>query len=196
MPVETSTGLRNWMEPDFYSQGQEKLPGYSLEQYKLARNLSGWTQQVQARLAMRTESKPEAITRQAQNLCVLINSRKDVVLKSEARRQQLAGACMAFDDYDAYSTPSRDKRIRTILSDMIKMGTGFGLSAAQRGKNLQPFLTADICPDIEYAPGQKISLYDYTQKVLRGDVSSNPNDSLEARWGLAEHARNSCPQYE
>lgn len=199
MPVETSTGFRNWMQPNDYNQNVNALPGYSLEQFNIGRGtndnrtLNIWTAEVQNRLALRNETKDETVSRQIENVCNLVNARVDVIGKSENRRASLGGACMEAGDYDSYSTPSRDKRIVTTLKQLLKTGGGFGFTATQRIKQLQPQFAA--CPAIEVAPGVLISLYDFSLAALKGEVSSNPNDSFAARWGLAP-STSKCPKYE
>ncbi len=47
---------------------------------------------------------------------------------------------------------------------------------------------------IEFGDGQSTELREFINDLYRGKVSSNPNDSLEARWGLSEE-RSSCPTY-
>lgn len=202
MPIETSTGFRNWKQPTYYAQNEASLPGYSLEQFKEIgkgandgrRTLNAWTAEVQNRLALREESREEEIDRQVANVCGLVNARIDIIKKSEAYRAKLGGQCMNAADYDSYSTPSRDKRIKTTLKQIIDTAGGFGLTSAQRAKKLKPHL--DTCPDIEIAPGQKVSLYEFSITMLKGDVSSNPNHSFAARWGLETPAQNNCPKYE
>ncbi len=201
MPVETSTGFRNWMQPTYYSKSSENLPGYSLEQFKELghtandnRSLDSWSSEVQARLALRDETKPEFITRQVMSICSLVSARVDTVTKSEVRRAKLSGACMNADDYDSYSTPSRDKRITTTLKQLISTAGGFGLTSAQRAKVLRPYLN-NACADIQISADQTISLYDFSILMLKNKVSSNPNDSFAARWGLEDSTSN-CPKYE
>jgi hypothetical protein len=200
MPVETTTGFRNWIQPPYYTRSIETLPGYSLQQFNDigrgwagTRSLSNWTSQVQSRLALREETRIEKITRQVENICRLVNSRVDIVLKAEAHRIKVGGACMNINDYDSYSTPSRDKRIITTLKQLTSVAGRMGITAAQRAKPLKPFLKD--CPNIQIAPTQFITLYDFSIRALKGKVSSNPNDSFGARWGLEESTSN-CPEYE
>lgn len=200
MPVETTTGFRNWKLPDDYSKSSRSLPGYSLEQFHELgkvkfgkRRLDNWSDAVQSRLALRSESRGENIARQVDNICNLANARVDIIQKSEARRQKLGGACMGAGDYDSYSTPSRDKRIKTTLKQIVDTAGGKGLTAAQRAKPLKRYL--DKCPKIEIAPGRHLSLYDFSILILKGDVSTNPNDTFAARWGL-ESSSSKCPKYE
>jgi hypothetical protein len=202
MPIESSTGFRNWMQPSYYSQASASLPGYSLEQFSDlgrggvaggSRNLKNWSAEVQTRLALREESKGENITRQVANVCSLVNARVDIIQQSEARRVKLSGTCMGAGDYDSYSTPSRDKRIVETLKQIVDSAGGRGFTAAQRAKALKPYL--DMCPNIQIAAGQTISLYDFSILALKKNVSSNPNDSFAARWGL-EASTSKCPKYE
>lgn len=201
MPIETSTGFRNWKIPANYNQPVTSLPGYSLEQFNEIgkgnvgrRNLKDWNADVQERLALRVESKDEYVSRQVANVCNLVNTRVAIIQKSEARRIALGGQCMDANDYDAYSTPSRDKRIKLTLKQIVDAAGGNGLTGPQKAKKLKPAM--DACPDIEITPGQKISLYDFSIGILKNDISSNPNDSFAARWGLESAGHNSCPKYE
>lgn len=199
MPIETSTGFRNWMQPTYYGMADTSLPGYSLEQFNeigrtgVGRKLSRWNSDVQARLALREETKDENIHRQVENICKLVNTRVDIVLKGVQRSQNLGGACMGAGDYDSYSTPSRDKRIKITLKQLTKTAGGLGLTAAQRAAKLKPYL--DQCPNIQISPTQTIGLFDFSISLLKGDVSSDPNDPFGARWGL-EPSVSKCPQYE
>ncbi|MGE5085648.1 MAG: hypothetical protein ACM3MG_05060 [Bacillota bacterium] len=201
MPIESSTGFRNWKQPSYYSLPDTSLPGFSLEQFNDLgkggmgrRKLNNWINDVQGRLAITAESKDENIARQVGNICNLVNSRVDIVQKSELYRQKLNGRCMNADEYDSYSTPSRDKRIKTTVKQLIGVEGGSGITAASKAKSLKPVLSN--CPDIEIAPGYKISLYDFVIALLKKDISSNPNDSFAARWGLESSSSNSCPKYE
>lgn len=189
MPIETSTGLRNWMLPEYYGRSSSNIPGYSLEQFeeigkgKLGRRkLSRWNHHVQDRLALREESQGETVKRQVKNVCNLVHARVEIIAKSEVYRRKLGGACMSESAYDSYSTPSRDKRIKTTLKQVADAADAGGFTAVGKTKKLKEDLQQ--CPDIEIAPGRKITLYDFAIALLKGDVSSDPNDSFEARWGL------------
>lgn len=192
MPEGSATGLRNWMQPDYFGRAKSELPGYSLEQFSSlgssggGRSLHRWNHDVQQRLALREETHAESLQRQVDDVCGLVNDRVVLVADSEARRQHLGGACMDRGDYEAYSTPSRDKRIQETLNQLM---TDAGVRSVQ---GLEPYLRR--CPDIRIAPGRKISLYDFSVRLLNGSVSSNPNHSFEARWGLGSSVR-FCRKY-
>lgn len=201
MPIETSTGFRNWKQPAYYSIPESSIPGFSLEQFNDLgkkgmgrRKLDTWVSDVQGRLAIHQETKGDKIARQVSNICNLVNARVDITQKSELYRQKINGRCMNAEEYDAYSTPSRDKRIKTTVKQLIGVDGGSGMTAASKAKNLQPALSA--CPDIEIAPGYKIALYDFVIALLKNDVSSNPNDTYESRWGLGPAESNNCRKYE
>ena len=201
MPEETSTGFRDWKQPAYYGVPDTSLPGYSLEQFKEigkggggGRSLKDWTAEVQARLALKPESREENITRQVANLCNLVHARVDIIQKSELYRQKIGGRCMNADEYDSYSTPSRDKRIKTTIKQIFDATDVGGIKSSTKVKRLKPVL--DTCPNIEIVPGTQISLYDFSLAVMKKDISSNPNDSFAARWGMESAGSNNCPKYE
>lgn len=215
MPEETTTGFRKWMEPDWYGSAQKDLPGYSLEQFKLgttqnnnynngdfpgnqqqssARTLSEWQKQIQEKLQLRAENKDEALYRYGSNLCNLIQARVDTILKSEKTRKSLGGQCMNAEDYDSYSTPSRDKRINTTIGDMVSLGGGFGFTVRGRIDKVAKYM--DKCPSIQIGGGKSLSLFEIAKAYANDRVSSNPNDSFEARWGMAsDDGARRCPTY-
>jgi len=192
MPVGTDTGLRNWMQPDYYGRPKSELPGYSMEQFTSLggsgdnRSMRRWNQDVQKRLALREETPSESIERQVDDICGLTNDRVDIVLESEARRSRLSGACMGREDYESYSTPSRDKRIKDTITQLMET------VGAHNVGDLQRYLAR--CPDIRIASGRTLSLYDFAVRLMAGHVSSNPNHSFEARWGLASSFK-FCKKY-
>ncbi len=204
MPIETTTGLRKWMQPNWYGARKEQLPGFSMEQFKMgegfnsgrngARTLTSWSAEVQTKLQLRPEQKEESLARFGANLCSLVQARVDVVRKAERVRASM-NSCMNASDYDSYSTPSRDKRILATIQEMLMTGGGFSFSSLGRLQNVKKYLTN--CPPIEITTTQSMSLTDVAAAYLSGKASSNPNDPIEARWGLAAPSSmsKSCPVY-
>lgn len=192
MPDGSATGLRNWMQPNYYGRARSGLPGYSLEQFNSigddgnGRNLRRWNQEVQRRLALREETHAESIQRQADDICGLVNDRVLLIKESEARRRALGNGCMDRSDYDSYSTPSRDKRIKETVEQLMHTAGVNDISGVERALR--------SCPDIRIAPGRSISLYDFCSRLLDGKVSSNPNHNFDARWGLGSSVR-LCRKY-
>jgi len=192
MPEGTATGLRNWMQPDYYQRSKADLPGYSLEQFNTigndggGRSLQRWNKEVQRRLALREETREESIQRQADDLCGLVNDRVAIIKESEAHRRALGGACMDRDDYDSYSTPSRDKRIKETLEQLMHAAGVEDISGIERPLRR--------CADIQITSGKAISLYEFSSRLLAKRVSSNPNHNFDARWGLGRSIK-LCRKY-
>jgi hypothetical protein len=192
MPVGSETGLRNWMQPAYYGRSRSELPGYSMEQFNSLggdggnRNLRRWNQQVQRRLALREETAAEAIDRQVDDICGLVNDRVALIAESEKHRQRLGGSCMDRDDYDSYSTPSRDKRIKETIEQLEQTVGVHSASGLERYLNR--------CPAIRIAPGRSLSLYNFCLDLEAGRVSSNPNHDFDARWGLGKDFK-MCRKY-
>jgi hypothetical protein len=103
--------------------------------------------------------------------------------------------CMNAEEYDSYSTPSRDKRIQATIQEMIMTGGGFGFTALSRLENVKKYM-AD-CPVVQITTTQSMTLSEVATAYVSGKASSNPNDPLESRWGLGQPSEMSktCPVY-
>lgn len=214
MPDNQQLGLRAWKEPQHYGAAKEQQPGYSVEQYTMgvvpvSQNNSGdggftnsiqaptqktyaeWSKQVHERLALRSETKDEKIRRLATELCSLAQSRVEVVRDSELYKKAIGGGCMDADGYESFSTPSRDKRIYDTLSDLSKAASG-NLFFGARLESTAVKKALAACGDLEIAEGKKLSMSAYAKNISNDMISSDPNVSLSARWGITKEKSN-CP---
>ncbi len=219
MPESTNAGLRQWILPQQYASAKSSLPGYSEEQFKLGRSevsssaapgiisgspapsktgsrtYQGWRTEVTQALAQRPETPQEAIDRYAGDLCSLVHARAENVRQALAAKGKKGGACMSRDEYDAYSTPTRDQRIAATLKDLSKMTTKFsGFSMTAKINNPEISAALQKCAPVEIAQEQVLTLKEYMLNVASDKYSSDPNDSLKARWGF-ESGQSHCPTY-
>ncbi len=212
LPIETTTGFRRWYLPEEYSMNKENIPNYSLEQFNIGgqtwedsrqgngkqkgeRTVDSWSNEIYRRLKeseSTKESQDAKLKRIVVDLCNLANTRAEIIKKSESFRLKLKGSCMDANAYDNYSTPSRDKRIYSTLKEAVKVGGGFGFTTSQSMNALEPVLRT--C-DIEIKQDVKLSLWSFLKSLANGDTSSDPNESLQARWGLAPHEDRDCPEF-
>ena len=212
MPESTRTGLRAWKSKETYLMDVESLPGYSQEQFTMGyyevdqnsedwylntdgknRDLNSWTEAITKRLKLRDESKDEEIARYAANACAYIKERVEVVLKSEKERAFMR-RCMSEREYDLYSTPSRDAKIVKALKSMMDLKYDWFITSESKVKSMKKYLTPD-CRTLEYKPGKKVEMVNLMYDFLNGNVSSDPNQKLKARWGLAREEASSCKIY-
>lgn len=221
MPEGHDTGIRKWLLPSEYGQAFSSLPGYSLEQFSFGkqvyqndwdesspggsdsngtttgrRNFQSWRQEVQDRLAERAETSAEVIERHASDLCSLVHSRAEIVRTAIRLKEKKNGACFDKNEYDALSTPSRDKRILATLEELTEATKKFGeFGLLARTKSSRVVKALSQCPAVSISDSKNLSLHGYMMKVAEGLYSSDPNDSLEARWGFAQKAKR-CPTFE
>lgn len=197
MPELDSTGLRIWKQPHHYGMKSDDLPGFSREQYEMGkkdnsnkRKLDRWLDEVQDRLALRAETREEALQRSGDNICNLFHARNEAVISGDNYRKKVQ-RCMDKDEFDSYSTPSRDKRIATSLKEMI-MTNGDRMMTKGNANKLSKYFNS--CPQAAISTDRKITLNQFLQEVAQDNISSNPNDNLSARWGLDGADKNrSCP---
>lgn len=182
-PSSQAVGIRKWKQPKHYSG--YKMDGYSMEQFQDDFAKHTWQSTVKARLRLRKESKKEAIKFEVKTLCNLVHARVPIVLEGVEKKNQL-NRCMNRQEYDDYSTPSRDQKIKDAYKAVRDLMSW--------PKNRRTKKALKACPNIEYTPGQTMSLYAFIKRVKGNKVSYDPNVSLEARWGLTQE-ESGCPQY-
>ena len=132
-------------------------------------------------LASRTELQTETVGRVANDFCTLLHSRAEIVGLSEVRRSKLQH-CMNDRDYDAYSTPSRDLRIRR---------TALHLGLLMKN-NLNAVETAlQQCSVIVLGDGVELMPFEFLKRLLKFEYSSDPNENMLTRFGFTP-ALGSC----
>ncbi|GIL16271.1 MAG: hypothetical protein BroJett040_00220 [Oligoflexia bacterium] len=213
-PKSTKTGLRSWIPAQNFGQDESVNKGYSLEQFKMGvmqsynngennfNNTSSgqqttdqWEKDVKERLALRGESRDEMKDRYIQDLCSMAKARIEVVTDAQKLKAKKK-ACMDSEEYDALSTPSRDKRIKQTIENFLDMESSLSLFRKNNkiiDRNGERF---DSCGQLELGFGNVLSLRQFAKNIMAGRVSSNPNDTLEARWGMGPSDTNGCPAYE
>lgn len=216
MPIETSTGFRRWKEPQDYGVPESQLPGYSLEQFKVGkstasnapsagegsgaatnssgeRKLDQWIMDVQNQLALRAESSEEKINRHVNDLCKLIQARVAAVKEGVAAHEKL-NRCMNAEEFDSYSTPSRDKRIMTTIDQLLNAA---GLNSLfSRGSAIGKLkANFDQCQGVDVGDGSTIPMDQAVSLFIQKQTSSDPNQNLRARWGLEQAQNLGCKQY-
>lgn len=136
---------------------------------------------VRTTLASRVELQSETVDRVANDFCTLVHSRAEIVELSEDRRSKLQH-CMNSRDYDAYSTPSRDLRIRR---------TALQLGLLMKN-NLNAVETAlQQCSVIALGDGVELMPFEFLKRLLKFEYSSDPNENKLTRFGFTP-ALGSC----
>jgi hypothetical protein len=205
VPDNRGQGFRKFIQPQNYKLPIENQKGYSLMQYSMGkekqqnqngkmvetgrRSAEAFSKEVYALLALREESRDEARSRYAQDICSMSKSRIEVVLDG-VRLSKSIKRCMDKDEYESYSTPSRDHRLEVALDQLLDLDEAtFFRSNTKAIDRAAAFL--DLCGNLNIGNGISLSLRDFLKNVNNNTISSNPNDSLEARWGLSTQ-KTSC----
>lgn len=190
-PKERQEHFSN-MQYDALKLGQEKFFAYVKEGLKSSE-----------------DSLQLNIERRIENICVALETRKDVV--EIALEERNPNKCFSKSKYDEYSTPSRDsniindiQRLRNGYTTVVKNGlsgelndeTRLGLDYLIGNDSSEEGLSAlkNLCSlTIELSGDRRVimTIKSFSDRYKAGVVSSNPNESLGARWGL-ERARGTC----
>ncbi len=210
-------GFRRQKPSELSATAQEQIPGADFSQYDLARlyrnePLSFFREVKQANQSV-TESPQMLITRNLNNICGSLNDRIDIVTEAQNFLGRTNNQCMAFQDFDAYSTPSRDSglgdeflTLAYDFNDIVDRGRGdrignnlFVIAQAaldkQRNSNQDQSLTT-FCK-VEFTSGVDgyTNIGRFFDALFDGDVSFHPNDNIYRRWGYDEGRRTSCLEH-
>ncbi len=203
-----SDGYRRWKWPSRIQKPNKVQPGYSPEQYKIAKdvkmNYVAFTDIIARRLGKRAEQPAEKTLRLLIALCMYANDRAVYVYDALWHLQKVrkkGRQCMNRQEYDAYSTPSRDKRLAAFFGSVKHhLDKSWKLDSRTRPQIMaatvfnrrtppprETKLTNDFCM-VQMSLGEKyyISLRELRQNIESGRVISDPHASLEHRWGIAQ----------
>lgn len=197
-------GFRYWKPIEYLNVPGVQVPMASLEQYKIP--LKSWVTTIQKKLATEGESAEGGLGRVLEALCDGLTKRVSDVSEAVVYKKSMGIVCMGAEDFDNYSTPSRDHRIfddfmtlRDLYITATKNGENLSESMKRKMDKIFPDITlhpkteaqralpqpvdADSVCSITYAIGKTIDLAEVKRRMFIGKLSSNPNHSAGRRWG-------------
>jgi hypothetical protein len=188
VPDAKGGAFRYWKQPKHYQMAESQIPGYGTEQFKIK---GVFEDAMQKRLALVAESKSEKLRRLAGEVCKQVQQRVPMVDEGWAYKEKIGSRCMDFKEFDAYSTPSRDGKIKKALNYLLLSATGSETGdVAQVAQYLNK-----ACGSIGYLPGKQITAAKFAARLMQGKVSSDPNQPKAVRWGDEDAQSLGCKQY-
>lgn len=188
VPSAKGGSFRWWRQPQQYGVAEERLPGYGIDQYQLS---GVFEDALQKKLAMTQEGDDQRFLRLADEVCQQIEQRVPVVKDAWDFKQGIGSRCMDYKEFDAYSTPSRDAKIKKALQYLLQSASG---SENASISGIEKYLN-QACGRIQYLPGKSISAADFAARLMAGKASSDPNQAPAVRWGDQEPAKLGCQQF-
>ena len=190
-------------------ESQEHFSNMQYEALKLGQDK--FFAMVKEGLKSSEDTLEQNIKRRIENICVALQTRKDVVDIALEERGN-SSRCFSKSKYDEYSTPSRDKNIvndierlrngyRTIIKDdlthelnyLTKLGLD-NLIGSDDSTEATDALKGLCTIAIDIGNDKKVlmTIKSFYDRYKAGVVSSNPNESMAARWGLSR-GHGQCP---
>ena len=211
-------GYRRFKQPQNIRKPARSQPGYSEEQFRLAKDLKfdyvKFTDVIAKKLGRRAERPDEKTTRLLLALCMYANDRSVYVYDALWHLQEIrkkGRRCMNRREYDDYSTPGRDKRLTMFFSSirhhLDRIGrfdprsrparwakAVFAIDEPPAGelKHLNDFCMVQMTLGEElYMP-----LRELRKNLEGGYLVSDPHAPLQYRWGVVKTPyRGTCPTY-
>lgn len=205
-------GFRTWYWPQNRGKPIQQNPGYSLEQYTArlrsagsddsssVRSLSDFKDFVKDKLSLEHQSHQDIEEQALTELCTQFKARVAIIKSGEKYRKRIGNRCMNAQEYDDYSTPTRDERLRILTSSYLTNFVGQNQSSFGSSNNFDIDSVRSkidqFCPAQEVLPGQALSLSNFLKIMAKNpqSISANPNVTSAARWGLSFESSD-CPEY-
>lgn len=178
IPKNPKHGFRRWIWPQQYESPREALLGFDESQFSEAHlDIASFEESVHRRLARsgKIESRRARTQRLARDFCSLLGARAEVV---ELGHQyfESTGRCLNRKEYHAFSTPSRDSNLRRVA---------FALGNEMHNDLGAVSEALDRCPALTLDGSRNLTAFDFLVNLLKLDFSSDPHESVGARFGLS-----------
>jgi hypothetical protein len=180
-------GLRKFKPAQFVKKSEWEFQGYSTEQYDLRSvktKAADWTREVHRRLSIgnQVETSKSEMIRHFSTVCTLTKERINIV-KEAVRYRQKVGRVLNAVEYENYSTPSRDQKLKEHFLNFIEANTRARATDYTVDTAANLLDNKNSCSAV-YDGVNSMSLWQFYLNMMNGKVSSDPNDSLRARWGF------------
>ncbi len=199
-------GYRRFIQPQNIRKSIKKQPGYSDEQFKIAASVKydyvRFTDIIASALSDKKEEADKKTLRLLISMCMYANDRAVYVYEALYKLQEMkkkGRKCMTRREYDNYSTPSRDRRLKAFFNAVknhyerntkykawtqpqrwAKALFATGRPRPNELKELNEFCKVQMSLGEEYY----IPLRELRQNLSSGKVVSDPHAPLEYRWGV------------
>lgn len=205
-------GFKRFKWPHLHGVAMNRYPedfGYSQEQFSLVESMGTreFFRYVKKKLQVSEETPEGLLTRSLNTLCTQAKDRVTYVNQALEHMARNGSSCMNYENYDAYSTPARDKALseafislfanRRDVEDMgeeneVDSTLWNAIVAIEKGaeySNDRDLL--NLC-SINYRSGKTIHLAELYKRQNAGLISSHPNDTIERRWGETSRGGTRC----
>jgi hypothetical protein len=218
-------GYRRFRWPEFMGASESEIYeelGRSQRQYVLA-DQYGYhkvLKKIRDLLKVEDEELEEMLKRLVSNSCSALEDRVEIVNLAISYQKEI-NRCMNREEFDNYSTPSRDQKLKDHILEIIEIwkeayvsgstagvsiefqralnylaGVGENRTIFSRRSDEDKVYLRKLCK-VEL-PTDKLGtfdLYDFYSLNKKNKISHNPNDNIFRRWGLKEGRRERCRNY-
>ncbi|GEM_PF-1463424 len=177
----------SWWEYDFNLHRyrcvpDEKMPGFSLDQYQLSEAFvcSQWIQQSFRKQSSKPVDPQEALTNRINNIRELLRVRVDMVNSAwnyyQSHPQDRDPKSIQYDDY---STPHRDERLLQFIEQAQQVAVQYNIPAAVLEQRFAEVTVPTGDPQMPSCDLRSIAY-----RLQQGALSGVPWDPPARRWGL------------
>ena len=205
-------GFKRFKWPHLQGVSINRYPenfGYSQEQFALVDDMGtrSFFRHVKKTLQVSEETPQGLLTRSLNTLCVQAKDRVTYVNQAIEHMNNNGSRCMDYANYDAYSTPARDKALNEAFhslfanrrdvesmgqSDEVDSDLWKAIVAIEKGAQYSTEQDLYNLCSVNYRAGKTIHLAELYRRQEAGLLSSHPNDRIENRWGETTRRGTNC----
>jgi hypothetical protein len=201
-------GYRRFIQPQNIRKSIKKQPGYNVEQFEIAKSVKydyvRFTNIIASALGKKREEADAKTLRLLIAMCMYANDRSVYVYDALYKLQEMKKKkrrCMTRSEYNNYSTPSRDRRLKAFFN-AVK-------NHYERNTKYKPWTQPQRWAKALFSPtkpppaelkelnkfclvqmslGEKyfMPLRELRQNLSSGKIVSDPHAPLEYRWGALQ----------
>ena len=192
---DASDGYRAFRWPEELNKPVTQLSRANQEQYSIAGNVMQFAEQARERLALQDESLAERVDRELTNICYFTQERAFMVTNSFVKRLHMAPHCYVGGEKDDHSTTTRDRVLKDYFVTFRSLRSDPRWPALDEShkQRLMAVFVAGVeldRPDalctvpLGTVSPSMLELHEVWSAIEGNRISSDPNVSILARWGL------------
>lgn len=202
-PVVDRGGFRRFKQPQHFSMNTMSIEGFGLDQFTMGewqplyllsrKKIYLWNEAIRAKLRTQAPTFEDRVDVVVESICDIYKSRVEIVKAAWSKVQSRGNRCLRGSEYDDYSTPKKDARIKEAYKQLDDMYKWRKLDGGNHNiKDAKELLQKCV---VEYWPGYTADTWELFLRMIDGRIVSDPNFSPAVRWGWKEKPLNpTCSQ--
>ncbi len=169
-PIKGPSGIRNFKQPADIHKPEFEVENYSGEQYQVT--AGEWSELLTKRMALKEEDPNDQITAMMDMACATFKARVPLIREGITFKNSKGGQCLNKTEFDDYSTPSRDDRLKAEIEQIEYFSNRLQQNGAKIKKTIQKQIASIFDPaSVSTSKGFCVVSIDSKNKLSLGEIN-------------------------